>query len=99
MNFETELETLTGEGLSQDAVSGSLTPLEPPFRMPLAPVGVTIGGLPAQLAFAGEAPGLVSGILQVNAVIPATAPSGPQPVVLKIGNSTNNAQAITVAVQ
>jgi uncharacterized protein (TIGR03437 family) len=89
----------TGEGLSQDAISGSFTPAQPPFRMPLAAVSMTIGGLPAQVEFAGEAPGLVSGILQINAVIPAGAASGPQPVVLKIGDATNNTQAITVAVQ
>jgi uncharacterized protein (TIGR03437 family) len=89
----------TGEGLSQDAVTGSVTPAQPPFRTPLAPVSVTIGGLSAQIVFAGEAPGLVSGILQVNAIIPAGTGSGPQVVVLQVGGSVNNTQAITVAVQ
>jgi uncharacterized protein (TIGR03437 family) len=89
----------TGEGLSQDAVTGSLTPAQPPFRTPLAAVSVTIGGLPAQIAFAGEAPGLVAGILQVNAIVSPGLSSGAQPVVLKVGAAVNNTQSITVAVQ
>jgi uncharacterized protein (TIGR03437 family) len=47
----------TGEGLSQDAVDGALTPTEPPFRMPLAPVSITIGGLPAQISLQAKRPG------------------------------------------
>ena len=37
----------TGEGLSEDASTGSITPPLPPFRLPLAPVSVTIGGVTA----------------------------------------------------
>jgi hypothetical protein len=33
----------------------------------------------------GAAPDLISGILQVDAVVPAGLGSGPQPVVLKVG--------------
>jgi uncharacterized protein (TIGR03437 family) len=41
----------------------------------LAP-SVTIGDVPAQVLYIGAAPGLVSGALQINVQIPATAPSG-----------------------
>ncbi len=48
---------------------------------------------------AGEAPTLVSGVLQVNVAIPADINPGNQPVVLTIGNNSTKLQAITVAVQ
>ncbi|HYL75882.1 MAG TPA: IPT/TIG domain-containing protein [Bryobacteraceae bacterium] len=71
----------------------------PPFPVPLAPVSLTIGGKDAQILYAGGAPGLYFGILQVNAVIPAGLASGPQPLVLKIGENSNAQQQVTVAVQ
>jgi uncharacterized protein (TIGR03437 family) len=63
-------------------------------------VSVTIGGLTAQIEYAGEAPGLVSGVLQVNAVIPAGIAPGSQPsVILTVGSASSAQQTITVAVQ
>ncbi|MBV8817120.1 MAG: hypothetical protein JO022_02115, partial [Acidobacteriaceae bacterium] len=89
----------TGEGtLNPFVPTGSVTGITPPFPKPAGAVSVTIGGQPATIQFAGEAPSLVSGVLQVNAVIPAGL-SGPQPVVLTVGNGSNSQQAITVAVQ
>jgi uncharacterized protein (TIGR03437 family) len=91
----------TGEGQLVPAVlTVSLTPGVAPFPKPVAtPITVTIGGQPAQIQYAGEAPTLVSGVIQVNAVVPAGVASGNQPVVLTIGNNANNTQTITVAVQ
>jgi uncharacterized protein (TIGR03437 family) len=91
----------TGEGQLVPAVlTGSVTPGVPPFPKPVAtPVTVTIGGQPAQVQYAGEAPTLVSGVIQVNAVVPASVGSGNLPVVLTIGANSNNTQNITVAVQ
>jgi uncharacterized protein (TIGR03437 family) len=90
----------TGEGLIVPPVpTGSITVGTPPFPMPIAKVSVTIGGVPAQVTYAGEAPGLVAGLLQVNAVVPAGIGSGPQTVVLTVGNNTNTGQTITVFVQ
>ncbi len=90
----------TGEGqLVPGVPTGSLTPGSPPFPMPIAKVSATIGGVPAQIQYAGEAPGLVSGLIQVNAVVPSNIGTGPQTVVLTIGNNTNNQQIITVFVQ
>jgi uncharacterized protein (TIGR03437 family) len=67
--------------------------------VPVAPVSLTIGGQPAQILFAGQAPQLVSGVLQINAVIPQSLGPGPQPVVLSVGSNSNSSQGITVAVQ
>ena len=91
----------TGEGaLSPQPPTGSVTPANPPYPMPVAtPVSVTIGGQPAAISYAGEAPGLVSGVLQVNVQIPSKTGSGPQTVVLTVGTATNAQQNITVAVQ
>jgi uncharacterized protein (TIGR03437 family) len=59
---------------------------------------VRIGGLPADVLYAGEAPGLAAGILQVNARIPATVPAGTQvPVILKIGDASSNQATIAIA--
>jgi len=69
------------------------------FLRPAAPVSLTIGGQPAEIRYAGPALYEVSGKLQVNAVVPDGIGSGPQPVVLTIGNNNNSQQQVTVAVQ
>jgi uncharacterized protein (TIGR03437 family) len=91
----------TGEGMLQPSgVTGSVTTSTAPFPMPMGTVSVTIGGLTAQIEYAGEAPGLVSGVLQVNAVIPAGIAPGSQPsVILTVGSASSAQQTITVAVQ
>jgi uncharacterized protein (TIGR03437 family) len=91
----------TGEGQLVPAVlTGSVTPGVAPFPKPVATnITVTIGGQPAQIQYAGEAPTLVSGVFQINAVVPASIASGNQPLVVTIGSNTNNTQSITVAVQ
>lgn len=56
--------------------------------VPLLPVSVTIGGIPAtDITYAGAAPTLTAGALQVNARIPDNVPSGNIPVMLKIGDA------------
>jgi uncharacterized protein (TIGR03437 family) len=63
-----------------------------------AKVAVTIGGVAATVTYAGSAPGLVQGVLQVNAIVPATISAGSQPIVVTVGsNSSQN--LVTVAVQ
>ena len=58
---------------------------------------VTIGGRPAAVSFSGLAPGYV-GLYQVNAVVPANAPTGNSvPLTISIGNLTSN--SVTLAVQ
>lgn len=90
----------TGEGsLNPPAADGVLSGPSLPLPAPIAKVSVTIGGQPAEVSYAGEAPTLVSGVLQVNAKIPNNIPSGNQLVVLTIGANKNTQQSITVAVQ
>jgi uncharacterized protein (TIGR03437 family) len=65
---------------------------------PLLAVSVTVGGQAAQVQYAGSAPGLVSGVVQVNATIPQGIISGAQvPVILTIGDNPS-ATGVTVAV-
>jgi uncharacterized protein (TIGR03437 family) len=66
---------------------------------PLLPVAVQIGGLDAEVQYAGAAPGLISGLLQVNAKIPETAPSGAAiPIELIIGQISSPA-GVTLAIK
>jgi uncharacterized protein (TIGR03437 family) len=54
---------------------------------PVLPVNVSIGGEKADVLYAGDAPGLASGVLQVNVRVPPNLPSGSQvPVQLFIGS-------------
>lgn len=66
--------------------------------VPVAPVTVTIGGLPANVNFAAGAPGIVAGVFQVNAQIPAGVTAGSAvPVVVQVGTS-NSQPNVTIAV-
>jgi uncharacterized protein (TIGR03437 family) len=62
------------------------------------PVTATIGGVTANVLYAGPAPGLVNGAVQVNLQIPAGLASGPQPVVITVGTAVSQS-GITVAVK
>jgi uncharacterized protein (TIGR03437 family) len=65
------------------AVTGSITPAAAPGSTD--PVSVGIGGVTAPILYAGPAPGEVAGVIQVNAVVPDNAPTGPAvPIVLSV---------------
>ncbi len=91
----------TGEGLLRPPqVTGSITPGNgSAFIVPVNNVQVMIGGQLANYQFAGEAPTLVSGVLQVNVVVPTNIGSGPQPIQLTVGNNTNTTQNVTAYIQ
>jgi uncharacterized protein (TIGR03437 family) len=88
----------TGAGVTTPAsVDGFVA--SAPLPVPNANVTVTMGGLPCQLNFEGAAPGLVSGVLQINAQVPAGLTPGPTvPFQVQIGLA-NSLPAVTVAVQ
>jgi uncharacterized protein (TIGR03437 family) len=88
----------TGAGQTEPAgVDGQITGQTLP--KPLLPVSVRIGGVEAPVLYAGAAPGLVSGVLQVNVRVPQQAAAGSAvPVVLKVGEAESQAQ-VTLAVQ
>lgn len=76
-----------------------LSPPSPEFLAPLAPVSVTLGGQPARVIAATAQPMRVSGMLQVTTEIPEGIGSGAQPVLLKVGESDNAQQNVTVWVR
>jgi len=60
-------------------------------------VSVSIGGVSAPVTFSGLAPGFL-GLYQVNAQVPATAPTGPAvPLTISVGTKTGNQATIAVA--
>ena len=87
----------TGEGqTSPGGVDGKLATGNN-LPSPIQPVSVTIGGLPAVVNYAGAAPTLVAGLMQVNVQVPAGfADSTAVPVVLQVGGV--NSPAVTIAV-
>jgi uncharacterized protein (TIGR03437 family) len=92
----------TGEGQTSPAgVDGAVLPSRLPLPVPNAAVSVTIGGItvPASdINYAGEAPGTVSGVFQVNAKVPAGAGSGAVAVVVRWGGVASQAN-VTVSVR
>jgi uncharacterized protein (TIGR03437 family) len=70
-----------------------------PYPQPLLPVSVRIGALQAQVLYAGAAPDLVAGMLQVNCIVPPGSPSGwTVPIVLTIG-TVSSQPGVTLAIQ
>jgi uncharacterized protein (TIGR03437 family) len=62
------------------------------LSMPVLPVHVSIGGEQAQVLYAGDSPGLASGVLQVNVRVPSNLTSGTQvPVELIVGGASSPA--------
>jgi uncharacterized protein (TIGR03437 family) len=87
----------TGEGqTSPGGIDGLLATTA--YPKPLQLVQVSINGAPAEVSYAGAAPGQVAGLFQVNVRIPANAPSGDVPVQIQVGNSKSQ-PGITVAVK
>ncbi|MBV9507341.1 MAG: SMP-30/gluconolactonase/LRE family protein [Acidobacteriia bacterium] len=83
----------TGEGLTTGSnLSGQ--PAAAPYAQPVGSVALTIGGMPAQLLYAGSAPGLV-GLMQINARTPPSfVASGQASVVLTVGGASSPALSI-----
>lgn len=87
----------TGEGqTSVPGIDGRLASAR--FPRPIQPVSVMIDGIDAELIYAGAAPGLVAGVMQMNVRIPDGARSGPVPVFLRVGQFLSQT-GVTVAVR
>jgi uncharacterized protein (TIGR03437 family) len=86
----------TGEGqTSPSGVDGQ--PAAPPLPKPLLSVQVTIDGKTAEVTYAGGAPGMVAGLMQINARIPSNAQVGTVPVVITVGSASSQ-PGVTIAV-
>jgi uncharacterized protein (TIGR03437 family) len=63
------------------------------------PVSATIGGVRAEVLYAGAAPGLIAGVVQINVLIPAgVPPNSAAPVSLSAGPYTTPA-GVTVSIR
>ncbi|MBL8240298.1 MAG: hypothetical protein JNM66_22955 [Bryobacterales bacterium] len=68
-------------------------------QFPAGRVTVRINNVDAPVVYAGAAPGLIQGLIQINARVPATAPIGNAvPIVVRIGNVDSPA-GVTVAIR
>jgi hypothetical protein len=66
---------------------------------PLLQVYGSIGGVAAEVQYAGAAQGLIAGVIQVNILIPAGAPSGEAvPITLTIGQRESGT-GVTLAIK
>jgi uncharacterized protein (TIGR03437 family) len=87
---------LTGEGQTNPGgITGKVTGTPP---VPRLDVTATVDGQPAEVLFAGEAPGVVSGVMQVNLRAAAGVRSGPVPVVVTVGGVPSQ-PGVTVSVR
>lgn len=88
----------TGEGQTRPGgIDGK--PADTPAPAPIATVTATIGGLNAQVQYAGGSPGALAGLLQVNVLVPQKIAAGPSvPIVLTIGGKTTQT-GVTVSIR
>jgi uncharacterized protein (TIGR03437 family) len=87
----------TGLGPVSNQPATGMAALSNPLSSTLTMPTVTIGAVAAPVTFSGLAPGF-AGLYQVNALVPAAAPSGDNiNLVLSIGGAESN--TVTIAVQ
>jgi uncharacterized protein (TIGR03437 family) len=86
----------TGEGQTDPAGIDGVASTAP-FPQPIGQVDLRVGGRPAEILFAAEAPG-VAGVLQIDARIPAIVGSGAVGLSLAIGSALSQ-DGVTVFVK
>jgi uncharacterized protein (TIGR03437 family) len=90
----------TGEGQTSPPGSNGFVPRTAnDLKKPILPVVVRIGGFLATVEYAGSAPGLVSGALQVNARVPEGVTPGPAVPVEVIIGGVSSQPGVTIAVR
>jgi len=88
----------TGTGLLSPSVADGAIVSAVNLPLSVAPVSVTIGGQPATVGYQGAAPGLVAGVMQINALVPAgVTPGAAVPVTISVGG-TAGLNTVTMAV-
>jgi uncharacterized protein (TIGR03437 family) len=81
---------LTGEGQTDPGGVDGLLALAA-LPKPQMPVRVQIDGQNAEVLYAGAAPGMVSGVMQVNVKVPASTTAGGVQVQVTVGGATSPA--------
>jgi uncharacterized protein (TIGR03437 family) len=89
--------TMSGDGVTNPSIPDGATPATSSslaFK-PALPFTLTIGGVPAFLTSYGIATGAY-GVTTMNVTIPASAPTGPQPVVVTVGGVSSPPVSVTI---
>jgi len=91
----------TGTGpLASPIGDGEITPLPPPYFLVWDPPAVYFAGVVATVEWAGSAPGMIAGLTQINAQLPASLPAGTNlaavPVVVNSPGAFSPAAPISV---
>jgi len=87
---------ITGAGEVSPPIATGAAPTATQVPVPLLPVSMTIGGVPAHLEYVGI-PSWSVGTLQINFTVPQTVPLGQQPVVVTVGSAASAAANFTVS--
>jgi uncharacterized protein (TIGR03437 family) len=88
----------TGEGRVSPALLLGDVSVSAPFSVPDEPVTVAIGGVNADVAYAGAAPLLPIGVFQINVRIPDSIPAGAAQVVVSVGGVAT-VKPVTIAIR
>jgi uncharacterized protein (TIGR03437 family) len=88
----------TGLGLSTPQLPDGSLAISTPYPVPQAWITVLIGGQPADILYAGDAPFLPDGVFQINARIPAAIAPGNAAVSVSAAGIASAGQ-VTVAVK
>jgi uncharacterized protein (TIGR03437 family) len=79
----------TGEGQTNPSVADGSITTSSPLRAPVQPVQARIASRVAKVHYAGSAPGLVAGVMQINVEIPSDGPTGAVPVSVRVGSASS----------
>jgi uncharacterized protein (TIGR03437 family) len=85
----------TGEGQTESPGQDGRV-ISTDLRRIILPVTAKIGGVSAEVTYAGSAPGLVSGVFQANIRIPEGVESATLPIEIQIGGATTQPASIVV---
>jgi uncharacterized protein (TIGR03437 family) len=89
----------TGAGQLSPPVADGAVVTADNLPIPVLPVLAQVGGNAAEVLYAGGAPGIVAGVIQVNLRIPRSSQTGAAvPLMLRAGDSTSQS-GITLAIQ
>jgi uncharacterized protein (TIGR03437 family) len=93
---------VTGDGAQTPAMpTGEISDAASVEKLsrPVLPVSVRIGGVPSILRYAGAAPAAVSGLMQINAIVPDGILPGPSvPIVVVVGDKSSP-DGVTLAIE
>jgi uncharacterized protein (TIGR03118 family) len=84
----------TGEGVTNPPGQDGLVASTDILREPVLPVTLMIGGVNVQVLYAGSSPGNVAGVMEVEAIVPSTAASGADALLLSVGTASSQANVV-----